>query len=404
MKSLEGLWFSFEARVRRNRLMYKLVTALATPLEFAVAGLLSVARVRILQLNSPGRIGHLVTDVATFVKGRMLGLTSRYCAILISPPGVAANECLLDYWQRYITVIRSPFWARLLARLTRFRLLVHDTGTLALDETAAYIAVEREWGHRPPLLELSEAHRRRGQAWLAAVGIPPQAEFICFHSREPGYSPQDEALHSFRNSSIENYLPAAAELAGRGLWCLRMGDPSMRRIGAMDKVIDYARLDSRSDWLDVFLCASCRFFLGSCSGLVNLANVFGKPCAVANQAPLSHVYSFGINDLCIPKLLWSESERRYLTFGEVLRSEVGNFRFTKLYEARRLKLVENTAEHVLDLALEMLERSEGRAVYTDRDEELQRRFTALMRPGHYSYGGVNRVGREFLRKYEHLLD
>jgi hypothetical protein len=26
-----------------------------------------------------------------------------------------------------------------------------------------------------------------------------------------------------------------------------------------------------------------------------------------------------------------------------------------------------------------------------------------MRPGHYSYGGVTRLGRDFLRKYEHLL-
>jgi putative glycosyltransferase (TIGR04372 family) len=407
MKSLEGLWFSFEARVRKNRLMYKLVTALATPPEFAIASLLYVARMRILQLNGPGRIGHLVTDVATFVKGRMLGLARQYTGILISPPGAAANECLLDYWQRYITVIRSPFWARLLTRLTRFRFLVHDTGTLALDETAAYIAIEREWGRRAPLLELTDAHRRRGQAWLAQLGIPAEAQFVCLHSRESGYSaysPQDEAQHAFRNSSIENYLPAAAALTARGFWCLRMGDPTMQAIPPMDRVIDYARHPSRSDWLDVFLSASCLFFVGSCSGLVNLANVFGRPCAVANQAPLSHVYGFGIDDLCIPKLLWSEREQRMMTFTEVLRSDVANFRYTRLFEQRGIRVLENSAEDVRALALEMLERAQGRAQYTHEDEQLQQRFSVLMRPGHYSYGGVNRVGREFLRKYEHLLD
>jgi hypothetical protein len=51
----------------------------------------------------------------------------------------------------------------------------------------------------------------------------------------------------------------------------------------------------------------------------------------------------------------------------------------------------------------MLERSQNRAVYTPQDEELQRRFKALLRPGHYSYGGINRIGRDFLRKYAYLF-
>jgi putative glycosyltransferase (TIGR04372 family) len=403
MKSLEAIWISFEAGIRRNRLAHKVAAAVALVIESGLSAFLYLTRVRFLRLNGPGRIGHLVADIGTFVKGRKLGRIGWYYGIFISPPGVAANESFVDYWRRYIRVVRSPFWARILTRLTRFNYLTYDVGILAINETAQYIAVEREWGDRPPLLELTGEHRRKGRAWLAAMGIPAGAELVCFHSREAGYAPRDDVLHAFRNSSVENYLPAVAELAGRGLWCIRMGDPSMRRIAATNGVIDYAHLDSRCDWLDVFLCASCRFFLGSCSGLLNLANVFGKPCAVGNQAPLSSVLGFAVNDVAIPKLLWSERERRYLTFSEALRSDISNFRFSKLYEERGVRPVENTAEDIRDLALEMLERSEGRAFYTPKDEELQQRFKALMRPGHFSYGGVNWVGRDFLRKYESLL-
>jgi hypothetical protein len=51
----------------------------------------------------------------------------------------------------------------------------------------------------------------------------------------------------------------------------------------------------------------------------------------------------------------------------------------------------------------MPERSAGSAIYSEADEERQRRFKSLLRPGHFSDGGVNRVGRDFLRKYESLL-
>ncbi|MBM3347766.1 MAG: TIGR04372 family glycosyltransferase [Betaproteobacteria bacterium] len=400
--SLQSFWSDFLASMRRHSFARNASVIAAAVLLAPASALLYITRIRFLRIVAISRIGHLAGDVQSFVKSRMLGKTT-VDAVLVSPPGAAANECLVDYWHEHVRVVRSPVLARLCTQLARFPWLVHEARVLSFDETAPYIAVQREWGHRPPLLGLTDEHRHRGEEWLSSVGVPHGAPYVCFHSREPGYSPLDEAMHSFRNSNIENYLPAVAELTKRGFWCMRMGDASMRPIPSIDKVVDYARLASRSDWLDVFLSATCRFFVGSCSGLVNLANVFGRPCAVANQAPPSHVLSFGIDDLCIPKLVWSEPENRYLTFAEMFGSAVCNFRLTEMFARQGLRPVENRAEDVHDLALEMLERCEGRATYTAKDEELRRRFDSLMRPGHYSYGGVNRVGRDFLRKYEHLI-
>ena len=177
----------------------------------------------------------------------------------------------------------------------------------------------------------------------------------------------------------------------------------MRPLVPMEKVIDYAHLDSRSSTLDLFLCASCTFFLASCSGLLFLASVFGRPSAAANQVPVSSVLAFGVNDIATPKLLWSEAESRYLTYREVFDSDIANFRFTELYQQHGVRVVENSPEDVLGLALEMLDRVEGRSAYSPQDEALQVRFKSLMREGHFSFGGGTRVGRNFLRKYEHLL-
>jgi len=407
--SPKALFLSLDERIlsiRKHKLARKAISIALLPIELILSVPLFLACIRALRITAPGRIGHLAAEPDIFLKVKLLGLRRWNLGVIIIPPGSAANECLLDYWSRHIKVIRYPFWSRVLARLYRFSYLQYDVSryTVAINDTAPYIAVHRAWGNRPALLALTEKHRREGRARLAELGVPADAGIVCFHCREGGYSPSDEELHSFRNCSVENYLPAVSELTRRGYWCIRMGDPSMCRLQPMERVIDYVHLDARPDWMDVFLCASCRFFLGSASGLLQVASVFGKPSAVANQVPLSSVLEFGRDDVAIPKLLWSESEERYLTFPEVFSSDAANFRFTALYEEHRVRPVENTAEDIRDLALEMLERSEGRALYTLEDEELQQRFRALMHPGHYSYGGINRIGREFLRKYAYLLE
>ena len=51
----------------------------------------------------------------------------------------------------------------------------------------------------------------------------------------------------------------------------------------------------------------------------------------------------------------------------------------------------------------MMERLEGRARYTEEDEELQTAFRRLFRPGDYSYRAVARIGRGFLRRHAGLL-
>jgi len=185
---------------------------------------------------------------------------------------------------------------------------------------------------------------------------------------------------------------------------IRMGDPTMKPIRQMDHVIDYAHLDIKSDWMDVFLCAGCKFFLGSDSGLYAAASTFGVSVAIANCAPhMSGVLPFGTDAIGIPKLLWSDKEGRYLSFKEILGSSISKYWVDSLFSQAGLRPVENTPEDIRDLALEMLDRKAGRLSYTIEDELLQKRLKLLINPTHYSFGAMSRVGGEFLRKYEHLL-
>ena len=79
-----------------------------------------------------------------------------------------------------------------------------------------------------------------------------------------------------------------------------MGDPTMKPLPPMERVIDYAHSPAKADWLDVFLCGRCRLFVGLASGLSQVAVSFGVPCVYVNW--ISNVLPpFSARDVFIPK-------------------------------------------------------------------------------------------------------
>lgn len=277
-----------------------------------------------------------------------------------------------------------------------------DQYLVALNDTATFPAIQARWNDRRALLSLTESHKRRGEKCLEDLGVPRGAWFVCVHSREGGFSPSDEHLHSYRNSDINSYLLAMRVITERGGWCIRMGDPGMKPIPPLRGIIDYAHSSLKSDWMDVFLCAQCRFFVGNTSGLGLVSTVFGVKSVLVNLTPLSAAVPLGAADIGIPKLLQKHSGG-FLPFKEVLDSPAANYRFNELYGKSGLKVVDNSPEDIRDVVIEMLDQLEGSIACSSDDEMLQQSFRKLMRPGHYAFGSASRIGKGFLRKYSHLL-
>lgn len=362
---------------------------------------------RLLQLTHPERIGHLAGEVDCLLKEAALRRVPSYRGVLLASRTEVANEHLVRYWNGYLAVVSSPWLCRFLAPISDYRFARYRTDMSryfsAIGTTAMFNEIYSAWADRPPLLELTEEDRERGEGELEKLGIPRGAPIVCFHSRDGGYSPRDEHLHSYRNAAIHSYLPAMQALRDKGVYGVRMGDPSMVPLPRMQGIVDYAHSTLRCAWMDVFLCARCEFFLGCSSGLYLVSTVFGRPSALANLIPISSALMGGPGQLGIPKLLWHDEERRYLTFAEILNSGIGNFRFTGEYRAQNLSTPENEPEEITALAMEMWDRLHGTLQYNATDEQLQRTFRDLFRPGHYGYGSASRIGRDFLRKHAALL-
>jgi putative glycosyltransferase (TIGR04372 family) len=349
-------------------------------------------------------IGHLTTELDTFIKAECLGMLRRKRHFVLANINKVANPYLLRYWQRHFTIITHPWLCTILEILSRHYFL-RDRNlkyTVECFGTQAIYQINRLWGERPPILQLDKQDVEWGNQQLANLGIHKDQWFVCLHVREGGFLPQNEIIQSHRNASVTNTLPAIKEIIRRGGFVLRMGDASMTPLPKLDGLIDYANHPIKSDRLDIILCAKAKFFLGCTSGLAFLSMIFGVPIAQANMIPTE---TLGIRccDISIPKLLLNSSQGSYLNFKDIMQSNIGGFFFTQQYIDAGIQYEENKPEDILALVLEMFDRLEKNFQCNHHDEKLHDYYMSFFKPGHYSYGALSRVCIAFLKRYQHLI-
>ena len=352
------------------------------------------------------RLGHLVANTEFWLRRRSLRKDhSREINLLLT--GRPANRQVLTMIKRRVTVWESNLLLELYRELKNRR----QNSPIWIDLGTTGANLREIWNCAGPQMSFTPDEHRQGERILRSLGIVPGEPFVCFCSRDRAYletvhnyRTRDQwSYHDYRDCDINNYLPAAEFLATQGLWALRMGAVVEKPIkSSQPRVIDYAT-KFRSDFADVYLMAHCKFFIGSTAGNLCLSNAFNVPCALANIVPLGYI-SVSPKDLFIPKKYRHAESRRFLTFREVIGLGADRWLHTEQFTAAGIEAIENTADEILALAIEMDERLKGTWRTTDEDEELQRRFWSLFSPGHMSSNCPARIGADFLRQNRGLLE
>ena len=362
-----------------------------------------------------GSIG-LLGNLDYYIKAGLLGWRPPHKIImLVSDDIPISNRCFLDYWCQYITVISDPNTIKMLSPMVK---CLEDpiNWALTLNGQAMFVSaantmVQKQWDDekRPPLMtNLFTRDYDRGWQCLEELGIPRDAWFVCLHVREPGFKDIGLKTDSYRNADIETYLPAIRTVVAHGGWVIRLGNPTMKSLPELDHVIDYAHSDVRSDWMDVFLGSQARFIIGTASGPNPISIAFGVPMVLTNYLPWNLLH-FSKTDLFLPRLFWSVKEGRHLTFTEILSSKLGTGINQSSYDRLGVDILDNTPEEINDIVLEMLMRLDGDLIYSTSDERLQERFQLLTAACGIHLGRKDltinpRIGKEFLSKYDTLLD
>jgi putative glycosyltransferase (TIGR04372 family) len=353
------------------------------------------------------RIGHLAGNCDLFLRQRQLASDDDktvYAFFGWDP----ANRQMLTMLKRHMPIIehrmltRVLFYIRPILSRTRFF------------QSLSWSNHDYEFFSKGrATLTFTDAEEEEGRRCLREMGIGAEDWFVCFHARDSAYlnawRPEHRELwrtRDFRNSNIVNYLAAADFVTSMGGFAIRMGSVVASPLPdtGNPKIIDYATRH-RSDFMDIFLCAKCRFFIGTNSGLFVVATAFDVPVALVNLQPLG-LNAFRNGDLFIPKLLRDEKSEHILTFGEAFRRgfyDLDNMFETALHQSQDCEWVENDPDDICDLAEEMIAKLEG----LDPDPEgvtlsdaYRDAFMAHV-PGH-QYAG--RLGARFARRHRDLIE
>ena len=402
-----GGWATF---VTKGRTLLRLLPALIPLLAaFPVVLFARLVRPAVLIRFGPirsDRIGHFGPETELYLCEREQGKHGHKALDLFYYRGSICNQQLAKMWSRTISINGLVRWPDILNRhLPGGRPHLIPRRTLA-GQYDVHNVLEKT----PPRLSFSPEEEQFGQQALEEMGIPNGVPFVCFAARDTTYltetfPEQDFRYHDYRNSKIGNYIYAAKAMVDRGYYAIRMGATVATRLDTHGSgIIDYAGGESRSDFLDIYLAANCRMFIGSADGITGTPLIFRRPISMVNFIPLGDLWLWSDNHLSIPKKLWLRREHRFMTVGEITDSDVRMFVRTEQYDRLEIEVIENTPEEIASVVIEMDDRLSGTWPTSEEDEELQNRFWSVYR-SNYTYATVkSRIGAQFLRENRNLLD
>ena len=174
-------------------------------------------------------------------------------------------------------------------------------------------------------LRLTEAELSRGSDEMRGIGIDPERPYVCLVIRDGGHyaslGEKESDGYSFMNFDIATFERAALSLVERGYQVVRMGSGSEKPFGTNHRgIVDYANSPHRSEFLDVFIAATCSFAISTQTGPDAVCLTFRRPVCYIDVTRFSQFFLGTKLAWWNPAELWQGEKR--LTLNNLLSSEI----------------------------------------------------------------------------------
>jgi putative glycosyltransferase (TIGR04372 family) len=281
-------------------------------------------------------------------------------------------DMLIDHSKLKINLIKpSQFPDKNIKSIRSFDTLLYsfeseNSVRIESDASNSFVQLYPEWflANRNPL-RMSNSEISKGHQMLN--NIIGNKWFVLLHVREP--SDSILANSQARDSNIHTYKLLADYIHNKGGLVIRMGQSNLPALASDFHAFDYARSKIKSEFLDCWLWANCKYWVGNVNGAMLTALTFGKARLITNQW-YWNLYG-GPEDLVLPKLLFRNEA--LLSIDETMKCDLSRQMNRRYMENQGFNLSENTEQEILDGFID-LERNIPLASISNLDVELRKRL------------------------------
>ena len=255
---------------------------------------------------------------------------------------------------------------------TLFKFLIATTNNQPLDRNGLSLKYS-------PQILFSRNEIASGTKFLDQFELDLNDKFVCLNVRDNEYAGETFGTkfyrHANRNSKIQSYVEAAETLAKLGYTVFRMGSlVSEPIISNNTKVVDYATNGMRSEFLDLFLGAHCKFAVVTNAGWSNVPIIFKRPILFVNSVPVVERHTIATPAIIYPKRVMEVSSGKMLSIKELCDRDLLFTNHVLEFESQGCKFEDLSSEDLVKAVTEMVARVEGQFVPTDQESLLQEKL------------------------------
>ncbi|MEI6703050.1 MAG: TIGR04372 family glycosyltransferase [Deltaproteobacteria bacterium] len=355
------------------------------------------------------RLGHACVNTELLLRLIQLGRLNKEDKYILIGSENPANKQIIDMYKRHISIIENSELSSFLRKYVgAFSTSEHWIDTLPLLVGNEY----EEFNATNKTIGFTEEEEIKGTLELEKMGITDNDWFVCIFARDSEYlkvhTPgADWTYHDYRDMDVNTYSKAIDFIIDKGGYVVRMGHIVNQKLNySHKKMVHYGGSDMRTDFMDVYLSAKCRFYIGSPSGACEIAaSSFEVPLLLVNAAPVGYK-PITKKALYIPQKIKKTGGYNYVSFSKLFN------KFTRiddpsLIDGNKFKKMgyvynKNTTDEILDATIEMYERVTSKYRPDADDQVLLNSYFELYPKTHFNRKNKTPISISFLKRHRNL--